>query len=243
MAGQRGFFDLDERYAALLAAGHPLEKLGGLIDFEIFPPALDAALQRSDGSRGGRPPLDAVMMFKMLIVQTLYGWSDAAGRVPDPRPPQLRTLPGARGWRQHTGRDDDLAFSRSSGPGGCDRDFVRPVRRSPQVAGLSGHGRADSGCQIISAPRQRMTDEERAVVREGGIPQACAAKPTRLAQKDVMRAGRSSGGAARRGRTASSWQRSPRPYSGTSHVSASTSATASSAPSQPAMRQVTTAGN
>ncbi|MFC6623820.1 transposase [Novosphingobium panipatense] len=37
---------------------------------------------------------------------------------------------------------------------------------------------------IISAPRQRMTDEERAVVRQGGIPQAWAAKPARLAQKD-----------------------------------------------------------
>ena len=35
---QRGFFDLDERYAALSAAGDPLEKLGRLIDFELFRP-------------------------------------------------------------------------------------------------------------------------------------------------------------------------------------------------------------
>lgn len=59
MSGQRGFFDLDARYAALSAAGDPLEKLGGLIDFEIFRPALDEALKRSDGSKGGRPPMDA----------------------------------------------------------------------------------------------------------------------------------------------------------------------------------------
>lgn len=37
---------------------------------------------------------------------------------------------------------------------------------------------------IISAPRQRMTDEKRAIVRDGGIPKAWAAKPARLAQKD-----------------------------------------------------------
>ncbi|EIZ80109.1 Transposase (class II) [Novosphingobium sp. Rr 2-17] len=55
----------------------PLEKLGGLIDFEIFWPALDAALGRSDGSKGGRPPMDAVMMFKALILPMLYGLSDA----------------------------------------------------------------------------------------------------------------------------------------------------------------------
>lgn len=74
---QRCFFDLDERCAALSAAGDSLEKLGALIDFEIFRPALDAALQRSDGSKGGRPPLDAVTMCKTLILQTLYGLSDA----------------------------------------------------------------------------------------------------------------------------------------------------------------------
>jgi hypothetical protein len=77
MSEQRGFFDLDARYAALSAAADPLEKLGGLIDFEIFRSALDGALKRSDGSKGGRPPMDAVMMFKVLVLQTLYGLSDA----------------------------------------------------------------------------------------------------------------------------------------------------------------------
>ena len=38
MSVQRGFFDLDERYVALSAAGDPLEKLSALIDFEIFRP-------------------------------------------------------------------------------------------------------------------------------------------------------------------------------------------------------------
>jgi len=29
-----GFFDLDERYGALSAAGHPLEKLAGVVNFD-----------------------------------------------------------------------------------------------------------------------------------------------------------------------------------------------------------------
>jgi len=37
---------------------------------------------------------------------------------------------------------------------------------------------------IIAAPRQRNTDAEKAVLKEGGIPQAWAAKPKKLAQKD-----------------------------------------------------------
>lgn len=37
---------------------------------------------------------------------------------------------------------------------------------------------------IVAAPRQRMTDEERSIVRDGGIPGTWAAKLARLAHKD-----------------------------------------------------------
>ena len=76
--GQPGFFDVDERLAALSAAGDPLERLSAVVDFDLFRPVLDAALARSDRSRGGRPPYDAVVMFKVLLLQALYGLSDDA---------------------------------------------------------------------------------------------------------------------------------------------------------------------
>lgn len=77
MAAQRGFFDLDERYAALSKAGDPPERLAGVIDFDLFRPELDATLDRSDGRQGGRAPMDPVLMFKVLVIQALYGLSDA----------------------------------------------------------------------------------------------------------------------------------------------------------------------
>jgi transposase len=76
MVAQPGFFDVEERYAALSAAGDPLECLAAVVDFEIVRPVLDAALARSDRSRGGRPPYDAVLMFRILVLQALYSLSD-----------------------------------------------------------------------------------------------------------------------------------------------------------------------
>ena len=76
--GQPGLFDLDERYQRLSENGDPLVKLAALIDFEAFRPKLATALKRSDGSKGGRPPYDPVLMFKILILQTLYTLSDDA---------------------------------------------------------------------------------------------------------------------------------------------------------------------
>ena len=52
MAGQRGFFDLDERYAALSKACDRLERLAAVIDFEAFRYRLEAALRRSDRLKG-----------------------------------------------------------------------------------------------------------------------------------------------------------------------------------------------
>ncbi len=76
MAGQPGFFDVDRRYGALSAAGDPLERLALVVDFELFRDELDAALARSDRTKGGRPPYDTVLMFKVLVLQTLYTLSD-----------------------------------------------------------------------------------------------------------------------------------------------------------------------
>jgi IS5 family transposase len=47
-----------------------------VVDFELFRPELNAALERSDRARGGRPPYDPVLMFRILVLQTLYTLSD-----------------------------------------------------------------------------------------------------------------------------------------------------------------------
>ena len=55
VVGQPGFFDLGDRYAALSAAGDPLERLSSVVDFELFRGPLTAALRRGHATRvGGR---------------------------------------------------------------------------------------------------------------------------------------------------------------------------------------------
>jgi len=76
MVGQPGFFDLSDRYAALSAAGDPLERPCGAAPFEVFRGPLIAALRRSVRGKGGRPPFDPVLMFKILVLQALYSLSD-----------------------------------------------------------------------------------------------------------------------------------------------------------------------
>jgi transposase, IS5 family len=76
MAGQPGFFDVDERLRELSAKGDELERLNAVVDFELFRTSLERAVPRSDRSKSGRPPFDHVLMFKVLILQASHNLSD-----------------------------------------------------------------------------------------------------------------------------------------------------------------------
>lgn len=184
MADQRGFFDLDERYAALSKAGDPLERLDAVIDFEMFRSDLDAALERSDRAKGGRPPMAAVLMFKVLVIQALYGLSDAQAEF---QIMDRRTFGRFLGLDDGDPVPDETTIWR----------FREALVRAEAVerlfarfdAHLKGAGYLAMGGQIvdasiIAAPRQRMTAAEKEIVKGGDIPPDWKTKPRKLAQKD-----------------------------------------------------------
>lgn len=184
MAGQAGFFDLDERYAALSTAGDPLEKLADVVNFEVFRYRLEKALKRSDRRKGGRPPYDSVLMFKILVLQALYNLSD------DQIEFQIR---------------DRLSFMRFLGLGLSDtvpdaktvwlfRDFLTSAGAVDKLfavfeARLEGSGYLAMSGQIVDAsiiavPKQRNTDGEKQALKEGRIPDDWKDNPAKLRQKD-----------------------------------------------------------
>lgn len=75
--GQPGFFDLDDCYAELSRNGDPLEALEAAVPWEAFRYRLNKALKRAEKNTAvGRPPFDCVLMFKVLVLQSLYNLAD-----------------------------------------------------------------------------------------------------------------------------------------------------------------------
>ncbi len=72
----RGFFDHQDRLALLEQLGDPLPQLDRTIDWEGFRPLLRSVYKKSGPSKGGRSPFDAVLMFKVLLLQHFYHLSD-----------------------------------------------------------------------------------------------------------------------------------------------------------------------
>jgi hypothetical protein len=76
---QMGFFDLSDRYASLDAKQDPLVEIDAAVPWEEFRPALERVWRKPDAerkSRAGRKPMDAVLMFKTLVLSALYNLSD-----------------------------------------------------------------------------------------------------------------------------------------------------------------------
>lgn len=71
------FFSQEERLEALANRGEAkfLNELNRIMPWESFRPILQR-IRKGDGSKGGRPPFDEIMMLKCLILQTIHGFSD-----------------------------------------------------------------------------------------------------------------------------------------------------------------------
>ncbi len=184
MRGQPGFFDIDERLKRLSDLGDQLEAFAGAVDFDVFRADLTKALSYSDGSQGGRPPFDPVMMFKVLVIQ-------AANNLSDERTEFLIS--------------DRLSFMRFLGLGLSDRvpdartiwlfrekltktGAIKPLfdrfDATLRAAGYIAMGGQIVDASLIAAPKQRNTEDEKKDLKEGRVPEQWKARPARLRQKD-----------------------------------------------------------
>src|SRR5215203_3195354 len=168
MRGQAGFFDIEERLKELSAKGDTLERLNGLVEFELFRPDLERAVPRADRSRGGRPPFEHVLMFKVLILQASHSLSDE---------------------RTEFLIKDRLSFMRFLGLGLADpvpdANTIWTFREALTRATLGGRPAIEVLFGAYEAAlKQRNTDAEKRDIKEGRIPAGWADKPAKLAQKD-----------------------------------------------------------
>ena len=65
---QMGLFDEENRMEKLRRLGDSLVRLDSVIQWEIFRLVLEEALRKELKGAGGRPPYDALLMFKILIL-------------------------------------------------------------------------------------------------------------------------------------------------------------------------------
>jgi IS5 family transposase len=180
-----GLFDLDFRLDAIAQNGDPLIRLNETIDWEQFRRYTDSIRPAERKSNAGRKPFDTILMFKILILQSLYNLSDDAVEY------QIR---------------DRLSFMRFLRLSLADRvpdaktiwlfreqlteaELTEPLfllfDRYLNDKGFSARKGQIIDASIVAAPRQRNTREENETIKEGETPEKWEENPAKSRQKDV----------------------------------------------------------
>ena len=184
MAVQSGLFDVDDRLKRLSDLGDQLEAFVCAVDFEMFRPELDTALAYSDGSKGGRPPLDPVMMFKLLVIQTINTLSDERTEyLINDRLSFMRFLGLGLSDRVPDARTIWLFREKLTRAGAIQALFDR-FDATLRAAGYIAMSGQIVDASLVAAPRQRTTQAEKDDIKAGRVPPAWTHKPAKLRHKD-----------------------------------------------------------
>jgi IS5 family transposase len=181
---QPGFFDHQERLDLLERLGDPLPKLTRSVNWEAFRPELGKLYKQSDPRKGGRPPFDAVLMFKVLVLQDFYKLSDDQtefqirdrysfcrflGLSPEGGVPDAKTI-----WlfRERVKRAELI------------EKLFDEVLVQIEMAGLTARKGQIVDAALVPVPKQRNSRDENASIKAGEVPADWPQNKRR--QKDVQ---------------------------------------------------------
>src|SRR5436190_6558005 len=185
--GQLGFFDAEKRLAALSAKGDPLEAIDRLVPWESFRADIEAGVLTPDEikkSSAGRKPVDAIVMFRMLVLQALHNLSDEQAEY------QVRDrLSFTRFLR--LGIEDGIPdattlwlFREKLAKAGLVEKLFERFDQCLEAKGYMARGGQMIDATIVPVPKQRNSRDENDAVKAGQTPPEWEKKPAKLRQKD-----------------------------------------------------------
>jgi transposase, IS5 family len=185
--GQKGFFDLERRLAAISSKGDPLEAIKKIVRWEDFRADIEAMTETEPEERksnAGRKPYDALLKFKIVVLQSLHNLSDEQTEylirdrfsfmrfldleIEDPVP-DATTI-----W----------LFREALAEAGLIDQLFERFGQHLEAEGYIARGGQIIDATIVSVPKQRNTKEENEAIKAGKTPEGWEQRPAKNAQKD-----------------------------------------------------------
>jgi IS5 family transposase len=180
---QTGLLDWQIRFDQLDIGGDPLPKLKNLVDWERFRAELEAVRDKERKSNAGRKPFDVILMFKVLVLQSLYNLSDEKMefQIRD-RLSFMRFLGLSLGDAVPDEKTIWL-FREQLTEAGVIKRLCKEFDQFLEAKGFCARRGQIIDASIVEAPRQRNSREENRQIKEGQMPQDWSDQKKR--QKDT----------------------------------------------------------
>ena len=184
---QLSIFAEEQRLNKISKLGDTLEKLNEIINWLVFIPILNAAIPREKSEKGGRPPYDSLLMFKVLVIKRLYNLSyDETEKQMNDRLSFMRFLnldindniPDAKTIHLY----ETLLSDSEAGKKLFDLFF----EEIDQKGYITRKG-SIVDASFVEAPRRKNTKEQRESLKNGKIPEEWEdpEHPQKLSQRDT----------------------------------------------------------
>jgi len=183
-----GLFCAIEHERAVAAKNTGILKLRDLIPWESFRPLLEelTGYATRDWKKGGKPPFDPVLMFKVLVLQKFHGLSDEAT---EEQIFDRASFKNFLGLRIGDGIPDAKTlwdFKQRLEAGGREggRKLFEAFGQMLEGKGLVAREGSIIDASFTEAPRQRNSRGQNQRIKQGGRPEEFDANPAVGRQKD-----------------------------------------------------------
>ncbi len=184
---QYSFFDETKCLTKISKLGDVLVQLSAIINWNGFAPVLNKAIPRTKNPKGGRPPMDNLLMFKILIIKRLYNLSH------DQTEYQINDR---LSFRRFLGLDfgdivpdaktiwlyEDLLSKSEVG-----KDLFDMFFGAIEKKGYVTRTGSIVDASFVEAPKRKNTKEQREKLKKGEMPEEWAdeSHPQKLMQRDT----------------------------------------------------------
>jgi len=177
---------LEQQLARLSKMGDSLEKINSVIDWEIFRGPIRKRIRKSDYSKGGRPAIDEIVMFKTTLLQDWNNLSDAATEYMINDRLTFQRFLGMELGEKAPDEKTIWLFKERLGKEGM-RELFEIFNAKLQELGLVKREGSIVDASFVDVPKQRNTREENARIKSGEIPKEWQTpeKANKLEQKDT----------------------------------------------------------
>ena len=160
----------DIQLERLTKLGDPLEKVNAAIDWEIFRAPIRKRVRKEDYSKGGRPPMDEIMMFKITLLQDWDNISDDNVEYLINDRLSFQRFLGMELGEKSPDAKTIRVFKEQLGKEGI-RELFDLFNEKLQTQGVVKREGSLIDATFVDVPRQRNTREENKTIKEGAVPE------------------------------------------------------------------------
>ena len=181
---QFGFFDREQQLDKIYQLNNFLPKLNALIDWEIFRPTLNKVREKEHAGPGGRPPFDVVLMFKILILKSIYNLADEKIEAEIRDRITFQDFLGLRRGDTIPDAKTIWLFAEQLKNLGLETLLFGRFNELLESSGFAVKSGYLVDGSFVEVPKQRNIQEENEQIKNGKIPETLSKNPHVLAQKD-----------------------------------------------------------